>query len=88
MRQTIRFCTSRDGVRIAFAKAGHGPPIVRVNNWFTHLEIDWESPVWRHWLEAFVQRHTLIRHDPRGSGLSDRNVTDFCSMPGWPTSKR
>ena len=45
MRQTIRFCTSRDGVRIAFATAGHGPPIVRVNNWFTHLEIDWESLV-------------------------------------------
>jgi pimeloyl-ACP methyl ester carboxylesterase/DNA-binding CsgD family transcriptional regulator len=82
MKQTIRFCTSRDGVRIAFATAGHGPPIVRVNNWFTHLEIDWESPVWQHWLEAFVQRHTLIRHDPRGSGLSDRSVTDF-SLDAW-----
>lgn len=62
MRQTIRFCTSRDGVRIAFATAGHGPPIVRVNNWFTHLEIDWESPVWR--LEAFVQRRTLTATIP------------------------
>jgi pimeloyl-ACP methyl ester carboxylesterase/DNA-binding CsgD family transcriptional regulator len=82
MRQTIRFCASRDGVRIAFATAGHGPPIVRVNNWFTHLEIDWESPVWRHWIEAFARQRTLVRYDPRGSGLSDRNVTDF-SLDAW-----
>jgi len=82
MKQTIQFCTSRDGVRIAFATAGQGPPVVRVNNWFTHLEIDWDSPVWRHWLEAFVQRRMLIRYDPRGSGLSDRQVTDF-SLDAW-----
>jgi pimeloyl-ACP methyl ester carboxylesterase/DNA-binding CsgD family transcriptional regulator len=82
MKQTIRFCTSRDGVRIAFATAGHGPPLVRVNNWFTHLEIDWDSPVWRHWTEAFAHRRTLIRYDPRGSGLSDREVTDF-SLDAW-----
>ena len=82
MKQTIQFCTSRDGVRIAFATAGQGPPVVRVNNWFTHLELDWDSPVWRHWLEAFTHRHTLIRYDPRGSGLSDREVTDF-SLDTW-----
>src|SRR5947207_3172369 len=77
MKQTIQFCTSRDRVRIAFATTGHGPPVVRVNNWFTHLEIDWDSPVWGHWLEALAQRRMLIRHDPRGSGLSDREVADF-----------
>jgi pimeloyl-ACP methyl ester carboxylesterase/DNA-binding CsgD family transcriptional regulator len=77
MRQRIRFCTSRDGVRIALATAGEGPPLVRVNNWFTHLELDWDSPVWRHWSEALVERRMLVRYDPRGSGLSDRDVTDF-----------
>ena len=82
MRQTIRFCQSRDGVRIAFATLGQGPPLVRVNNWFTHLEVDWDSPVWRHWVDAFAQRRTLIRYDPRGSGLSDREVTDF-SLDAW-----
>ena len=75
--QRIRFCRSRDGVRIAFATAGEGPPLVRVNNWFTHLELDWDSPVWRHWSEALVERRTLVRYDPRGSGLSDRDVSDF-----------
>lgn len=77
MNQEIRFCRSRDGTQIAFATAGEGPPLVRVNNWFTHLELDWDSPVWSHWSEALVEQRTLIRYDPRGSGLSDRNVIDF-----------
>src|SRR5215831_170587 len=77
MKQRIRFCKSRDGVRIAFAAAGTGPPLVRINNWFTHLELDWDNPVWRHWSEALAERRMLIRYDPRGSGLSDRDVTDF-----------
>ena len=77
MNQRIRFCTSRDGTRIAFATAGEGPSLVRVNNWFTHLELDWGSPIWRHWSEALVAGRTLVRYDPRGSGLSDRHVSDF-----------
>ncbi len=75
--QRIRFCKSRDDVRIAFATAGEGPPLVRVNNWFTHLELDWDNPVWRHWSEALAERRTLVRYDPRGSGLSDRDVADL-----------
>jgi pimeloyl-ACP methyl ester carboxylesterase/DNA-binding CsgD family transcriptional regulator len=77
MNQRIRFCTSRGDARIAFATAGGGPPLVRVNNWFTHLELDWGSPVWRHWSEALVENRMLVRYDPRGSGLSDRDVSDF-----------
>ena len=76
MKQQIRFCTARDGVRIAFATAGEGPPLVRVNNWFTHLELDWVSPVWQHWSELLADRRTLVRYDPRGSGLSDRTPAD------------
>ena len=77
VNQRIRFCESRDGTRIALATAGEGPPLVRVNNWFTHLELDWASPVWRHWSEALVEKRTLVRYDPRGSGLSDRDAVDF-----------
>jgi pimeloyl-ACP methyl ester carboxylesterase/DNA-binding CsgD family transcriptional regulator len=76
MKQQIRFCTAMDGVRIAFATAGEGPPLVRVNNWFTHLEHDWVNPVWRHWSELLADRRTLVRYDPRGSGLSDRDPAD------------
>ena len=74
MSQEIRFCTTSDGVRLAFATHGSGPPLVKAANWLTHLEFDWESPVWRHWLAALGERHTVVRYDERGCGLSDRDV--------------
>lgn len=76
MEQTIKFCTAPDGVRIAYAVAGKGPPIVKVGNWLTHLEFDWKSPVWRHVLEGLAEHRQLIRYDVRGTGLSDRDVSD------------
>jgi pimeloyl-ACP methyl ester carboxylesterase/DNA-binding CsgD family transcriptional regulator len=82
MKQQIQFCQTHDGLRIALAKAGEGPPIVRTANWFTHLELDWESAIWRHWFEALADGRTLVRYDPRGSGLSDRNVDDL-SLETW-----
>jgi pimeloyl-ACP methyl ester carboxylesterase/DNA-binding CsgD family transcriptional regulator len=75
--QQIRFCTSRDGVRIAYATCGSGPPLVRAPYPISHLKFDWDSPVWRHWLSLFTQRHTLIRYDLRGCGLSDRDGVEF-----------
>jgi pimeloyl-ACP methyl ester carboxylesterase/DNA-binding CsgD family transcriptional regulator len=75
-RQEVRFCTAPDGARLAYATHGHGPPLVRSATWLTHLEFDWESPVWRHWLEGLADGHTVIRYDERGCGLSDRNVED------------
>ncbi|MFM9888393.1 MAG: alpha/beta fold hydrolase [Burkholderiales bacterium] len=80
--QQIRFCTSSDGVRIAFATAGHGPPIVKAANWLTHIEFDWTSPVWQHWLAALSRDRTLIRYDKRGCGLSDWDVADL-SFESW-----
>src|SRR5512134_3298258 len=82
LEQSIRFCTAPDGVRIAYATSGTGPPLVKPANWLTHLEFDWESPVWRHWLRELSHEHTLIRYDERGSGLSDRNVEDL-SFEAW-----
>lgn len=75
--QQIRFCTSRDNVRIAYAVHGKGPPLVKTLHWGTHLELDWDTPVWRSWLEALGRGRTLIRYDARGFGLSDRDVEDF-----------
>ena len=76
MRQEVRFCTARDGVRLAYAVHGRGAPLVRTATWLTHLEFDWGSPVWRHWLEALADGHTVLRYDERGCGLSDRDVED------------
>jgi pimeloyl-ACP methyl ester carboxylesterase/DNA-binding CsgD family transcriptional regulator len=76
-RQRIRFCVTPDGVRIAFATSGAGPPLVKVSNWLTHLEHDWQSPVWRHWLTELGRDHTLVRYDQRGCGLSDWAVAEL-----------
>lgn len=81
-RQTIRICAAADGVHVAHARSGQGPPLVFAPGWFTHLQFNWESAVWRHWNEALSQRHTLVRYDPRGCGLSDREVDDL-SFEGW-----
>jgi DNA-binding SARP family transcriptional activator/pimeloyl-ACP methyl ester carboxylesterase len=80
--QEIRFCTSGDGVRVAYAISGEGPPLVKAANWLSHLEFDWTSPFWRHWLAAFSSRYTLVRYDERGCGLSDWEATDL-SFDAW-----
>jgi pimeloyl-ACP methyl ester carboxylesterase len=77
LTQKVRFCAAPDGVRIAYAVHGAGPPLVRTATWLTHLEFDWESPVWKHWLVGLAERHTLLRYDERGCGLSDRDVGDL-----------
>jgi pimeloyl-ACP methyl ester carboxylesterase/DNA-binding CsgD family transcriptional regulator len=80
--QRVQFTASFDGTRIAFAVAGNGPPLVKTATFMSHLEYDWESPVWRHWLEELNREHTLIRYDERGNGLSDWEVDDL-SFEAW-----
>jgi len=72
----IRFCTAPDGARLAYTTHGHGPPLVRVATWLTHLELDWGSPLWRHWLDRLGESHTVLRYDERGCGLSDAEAGD------------
>src|SRR3954447_20021335 len=81
-RQSIRFCTSDDGPRIPFAESGDGPPLIKAANWLSHLEFDWDSPVWRHWLVDLSRTHRLIRYDERGCCLSDWSVDDL-SFDAW-----
>jgi pimeloyl-ACP methyl ester carboxylesterase/DNA-binding CsgD family transcriptional regulator len=76
-RQEVRFCRSADGVTIAYAVHGSGPPLLIDSCWLSHLQYDWESPVWRHYLTELGKVSTVYRFDERGYGLSDRDVTDF-----------
>jgi len=80
--QSIRFCTSADGTRIAIASCGAGPVILRAAHWLSHVDYDLESPVWRPWLQALSARNRFVRYDPRGCGLSDRHVADL-SVEAW-----
>jgi pimeloyl-ACP methyl ester carboxylesterase/DNA-binding CsgD family transcriptional regulator len=75
--QEIRFCRGHDGVRLAYAVYGSGPPLVVVSCWLSHLQYDWQSPVWRHFLADLGAVATVVRYDERGFGLSDWNVRDF-----------
>jgi pimeloyl-ACP methyl ester carboxylesterase/DNA-binding CsgD family transcriptional regulator len=74
--QDVRFCRSADGVRIAYARHGSGPPLVVATCWLSHLQFDWQSPVWRHFLVELGKVATVIRYDERGHGLSDPDVED------------
>ena len=77
MQQTIRFVKSTDGVRLAVGVSGSGAPLVKSANWLSHLEFDWQSPVWRHWFQFLSAGQQLIRFDPRGCGLTDWEVDDL-----------
>jgi pimeloyl-ACP methyl ester carboxylesterase len=76
-QQDIRFCTSADGVRLAYATTGSGTPLVRTAHWLTHLEFDLKTPIWSGLIRDLSRRHRLVRYDERGTGLSDRNIADI-----------
>ena len=82
MGQRIRFCTSTDGTRIAYAIDGSGPPLVRTAFYLSHLELDWQCPPWKRYLEEYTRHHSLVRHDLRGFGLSEREVAEQ-SLERW-----
>jgi class 3 adenylate cyclase/pimeloyl-ACP methyl ester carboxylesterase len=77
MEQQIRFCTTSDGVRIAYATVGQGPPLVSVSGWVSHLGLDWNHPDVRPFFEGLAKGRLLVRYDKRGTGLSDWDAQDF-----------
>ena len=77
LRPTVKFCRSRDGVRLAYSTVGDGPAVVKTANWLSHLELDWEGPVWGPYFRDLAQEHQLTIYDERGNGLSDWNVEHF-----------
>jgi pimeloyl-ACP methyl ester carboxylesterase/DNA-binding CsgD family transcriptional regulator len=75
--QEVRLCQAPDGVRIAYARHGSGPPLVIAACWLSHLQYDWESPVWRHFVAELGEVATIVRYDERGHGMSDWDVDDY-----------
>ena len=71
LRQHVRYVKASDGTRLAWAESGAGPVVVKAANWLTHLEYEWESPVWRHWIQFFSAHSRFVRYDERGCGMSD-----------------
>jgi class 3 adenylate cyclase/pimeloyl-ACP methyl ester carboxylesterase len=79
LHQRIKYCSSTDGVHLAYATIGDGPPVLKAPNWINHIEYDWQSPVWRAFLTEFAQQSSLVRFDQRGNGLSDWEVDEISS---------
>jgi pimeloyl-ACP methyl ester carboxylesterase/DNA-binding CsgD family transcriptional regulator len=70
LRQHVRYATASDGTRLAWAESGAGPLLVKASNWLTHLEYEWQSPLWKHWLQFFSDHTRFARYDERGCGMS------------------
>ena len=81
-RQAVRYLRTSDRVRLAWAEVGRGPTLVKAANWMTHLEFEWNSPVWRHWIRFFSGNFRFVRYDERGCGMSDWDVGDM-SAARW-----
>jgi pimeloyl-ACP methyl ester carboxylesterase/DNA-binding CsgD family transcriptional regulator len=81
-RQRIRYLRTPDGVQLAWAEAGSGPVVVKAANWLTHLDFDWDSPVWRHWIRFLAGHFRFVRYDERGCGMTDWKVGDL-SFARW-----
>ena len=81
-RHTVRYVRASDGVQLAWAQSGSGPPLVKAATWLTHLEHDIESPVWHHWTEFLSDHFSYVRYDERGCGMSDWDVRDL-SIDRW-----
>jgi len=82
LKQQIRYCKAADGVRLAYATVGDGPPLLKSAHWLGHLEYDWEFPILRPFLLGLAKDHALIRYDARGNGLSDWDVREI-SLDAW-----
>jgi len=82
IRQEIRFCMTADKVRLAYSRIGSGYPLVRVANCFNHLDFEWESPIWQHYVRDLAKGHSIVRYDGRGNGISEWNVEDI-SFDAW-----
>src|SRR6202046_4673351 len=81
-RQKIQFCVTTDGARLAYASTGSGYPLVKSANWLNHLDYEWDSPIWKHWLAELPKHNRLIRYDERGNGLSQWDVKEM-SLELW-----
>jgi class 3 adenylate cyclase/pimeloyl-ACP methyl ester carboxylesterase len=84
MTLKIDYCRARDGVRLAYAIVGHGPPLVKTANWMNHIEYDWQDFTDRHLFAELARDYTLVRYDARGNGMSDWDVEDV-SLDAWIT---
>ncbi len=78
MEPRIQYAKTKDGVSIAYATVGEGRPFVWVTSVpYSHCQRAWEFPEFRRYYEAIGRHRKLIRYDHRGTGLSQRGITEY-----------
>ena len=77
MEPQIRFCTSADGTRIAYATLGQGAPLLEVGGWGYSPELEWSRPNVRVSLEKIALGRLYVSVYRRGTGASQRQVEDL-----------
>lgn len=80
--RSVRFVETHDGLSLAWARSGSGPPLVKASAWLTHLEHDDTSPLWSHFVQFFERSFDYLRYDERGCGLSDRKTGEL-TVASW-----
>ncbi len=73
----VRYCTTPDGVSIAFAGTGEGLPLIKTASFMTHLQHDSEGVLFAHWIYELSKHYRYVRYDERGNGLSDWEIESF-----------
>jgi class 3 adenylate cyclase len=74
----IQYAQTKDGVSIAYWTLGKGARLVYMPHpIFSNIQFDWQLPAARSWYERLAERRMVVRYDGRGTGLSERDVTDF-----------
>ena len=76
VKQVVRFAATPDGP-VAYSVVGSGPPLLVALGWVSHLDLLWEWPAHRRFVEALAREHTVILYDKLGCGLSSRSRTEF-----------
>ena len=82
MEPRIQYAKTKDGVNIAYWTLGEGTPLVHLSFAFSHIQLEWQIPECRRWYERLAEKRTLVRMDPRGLGLSERDITEL-SADAW-----
>ena len=77
MASSVRFTTTRGGIRIAYCTVGAGQALVVVPSWISHLELDQDELVGPAFFELLGRGRLLVRYDKRGMGLSQRDLEDY-----------
>ncbi|MCA0296931.1 MAG: alpha/beta fold hydrolase [Actinobacteria bacterium] len=83
---SISFVEVAGGTTLAVAASGAGRTLVKTATWLTQVDKDTpSSPIWGHWVRELSRRQRYVRYDPRGCGLSDRDLggVDLTSLDVW-----